>query len=84
MLLVRRRGSNINPLNSDKMSSKKTINVDEMKTWSNFQLKRTDEYATLEFKSGICCMIEKILMMSDNYKGYMELPNQIEFSRVYS
>jgi hypothetical protein len=54
---------------------RKTINVLEMLNWANTQLKRTDEWARAEFKSGICTMIETILMDSGNYKGFMFIDN---------
>jgi len=66
------------------MSSKKTIKVKEMLDWANHQLSRTDDFATEKFKSGISVMIEKILMDSGNYMGYMGLDSESEYSRVYS
>jgi len=54
---------------------RKTIDVLEMLNWANTQLKRTDEWAQAEFKSGICTMLETILMNSGNYKGFMFLDN---------
>ena len=54
---------------------RKTINVLETINWANTQLKRTDEWARAEFKSGICTMIETILMDSGNYKGFMFIDN---------
>jgi hypothetical protein len=66
------------------MMSKKTIKVKEMLDWANHQLSRTDEYATEKFKAGISVMIEKILMDSGNYMGYMGLDSESEYSRVYS
>lgn len=65
------------------MSSRKTIGVKRMLKYANLQLERTDGYATDEFKSGICIMIESLLMASGNYQGYMNLPNGGEYSRVY-
>ena len=62
---------------------RKTIDVKRMLKYANLQLERTDGYATDEFKSGICTMIESLLMASGNYKGYMNLPNGGEYSRVY-
>jgi hypothetical protein len=50
--------------------SKKTMDVKFMIDYSNTQLKRTDEFATKEFKSGICVMIEQILFRTENYKGF--------------
>jgi hypothetical protein len=62
---------------------RKTIEVKRMLKYANLQLERTDSYATDEYKSGICTMIESLLMASGNYNGYMNLPNRSEYSRVY-
>ena len=48
----------------------KTVNVKFFLDYANTQLARTDEYATKEFKSGICVMISQILMRSNQYNGY--------------
>jgi len=53
--------------------SKKTVEVKGLLEWANRQLERTDEYADTGFKSGICTMIEKVLMNTSNYNGYMHL-----------
>ena len=52
---------------------RKTIEVKGLLDWANNQLERTDEYADVGFKSGICTMIERILMDTGNYDGYMHL-----------
>lgn len=52
------------------MRAKKTTNVEMFKTWANEQLKRQDEFATQEFKAGICIGVERVLHDSGNYKGY--------------
>ena len=52
---------------------KKTVEVKGLLEWANIQLQRNDEYADTGFKSGICTMIEKVLMDSGNYDGYMHL-----------
>ena len=62
---------------------RKTISVKRMLKYANLQLERTDGAATDEFKSGICTMIESLLMGSGNYQGYTNLPNGGEYSRVY-
>ena len=62
---------------------RKTIGVKRMLKYANLQLERTDGAATQEFKSGICTMIESLLMGSGNYQGYMHLPNGGEYCRVY-
>ena len=51
--------------------SKKTVPVLEMLEFANESL--AQEYHSLEFKQGICAMIEKILHKSDNYNGFMFL-----------
>jgi hypothetical protein len=53
--------------------SKKTVEVKGLLEWANNQLERNDEYADVGFKSGICTMIERILMDTGNYDGYMHL-----------
>jgi hypothetical protein len=50
--------------------SRKTMNVEVMLDWANTQLSRTDDFADKKFKSGICSMIEKILMDTGNYNGF--------------
>ncbi len=52
---------------------KKNVGVQRLLDYGNFQLKRTDEVATKEYKSGICTMIEKVLRDSESYNGYMHL-----------
>ena len=48
-----------------------TVKVEVLKEYANLQLARTDiEIATPAFKAGICVMIEKVLMESDNYNGF--------------
>jgi hypothetical protein len=51
--------------------SKKTVSVVEMLEFANESL--AQDYHSLEFKQGICAMIEKILHKSDNYNGFMFL-----------
>ena len=52
------------------MKAKKTTSVEMFKNWANEQLKRTDEYATQEFKAGICTGLERVLHDSGNYNGF--------------
>ena len=61
-------------INGD-MAKKKTIKVQETLDYANYQLGRTDEYATKEFKAGITVMIEQILHLTGNYRGFMFLNN---------
>ena len=51
--------------------SRKTVNVLTLLEWANKNLAREDEFATVDFKSGICTMIEMVLMETDNYAGFM-------------
>lgn len=50
------------------VKGKKTIQVESLKIWANNSLK--DEFADQNFKAGICAAIERILMDSDNYRGF--------------
>ena len=50
---------------------RKTINVTTLLNWANTELQRTDEFATVDFKAGICSMIEMVLFKSNNYNGFM-------------
>ena len=54
---------------------KKTTTVRTMLDYANVQLGRTDMHVTKEYKVGICCMIEKILHDTGNYKGFMFIDN---------
>jgi len=55
--------------------SRKTIPVLRLLEYGNKMLKRTDEFATKEFKIGIICVIEHALHASGNYAGFMFLDN---------
>lgn len=50
---------------------KKNISVSLMIDYANDHLARTDEYATAEFKVGICAMVEEIMRRTNTYKGFM-------------
>ena len=50
--------------------SRKTIDVLALLEWANRNLKREDEFATVDFKSGICSMIEMVLLETGNYEGF--------------
>lgn len=54
---------------------RKTIGIDVLLAFANTQLARTDETATKEFKYGICGMIEKALLETNNYNGFVFLDN---------
>ena len=72
------------------MGRRKTIDVLEILEYGNYQLSRTDDYATKEFKIGITVMIESLLRRTDNYNGFMFIKNEDSdidtvgyYSRVY-
>ena len=56
-------------INGD-MAKKKTIKVQETLDYANYQLGRTDEYATKEFKEGVIVMIEQILHLKCSIYNY--------------
>ena len=56
--------------------SRKTVNVLTLLEWANNNLKREDEFATVDFKSGICTMIEMVLHETGNYEGFMFLNHE--------
>ena len=56
--------------------SRKTVDVLTLLEWANKNLERDDEYATVEFKSAMCSMIEMVLHETDNYEGFMFLNHE--------
>ena len=58
-----------------KMRKRSTTEVKSLLKYANDELKRKDEFATKEFKMGICNMIEFILFETGNYRGYSYLDN---------
>ena len=52
------------------MSGRKPVDVLMLLKWANKNLAREDEFATVDFKSGICTMIEMVLHESGNYEGF--------------
>ena len=52
------------------MPGRKTVDVLMLLQWANKNLAREDEFATVDFKSGICTMIEMVLHESGNYDGF--------------
>lgn len=62
---------------------RQTVGVNGMLDWANKQLQRTDAYADMKFKAGICTMIEEILYRSGQYKGFNYIPNGGEYGRYY-
>ena len=55
--------------------AKKTVSVETMIEYANKQLARTDEFATHDFKMGICIMIEQVLHRSNGYEGFLYINN---------
>jgi len=65
----------------------KRIDVSFMLHYANTQLDRTDEYATRDFKAGICVMIERILFETGNYNGFShnsDEPQNTDSKEYYS
>ena len=56
--------------------SRKTVEVLPLLEWANKNLSRDDQFATVDFKSGVCSMIEMVLMSTNNYAGFMFLDNE--------
>ena len=52
------------------MPGRKTVDVLMLLEWANKNLAREDEFATVDFKSGICTMLELVLHESGNYEGF--------------
>ena len=50
--------------------AKKTHPVADLLAFANYQLARTDAIATVDFKCGICAMIERVLHDTGNYEGF--------------
>ena len=72
------------------MSGRKTVNVLMLLQWANKNLAREDEFATVDFKSGVCTMIELVLHESGNYEGFGFVDNDDSetgslgyYSRIY-
>jgi hypothetical protein len=57
------------------MGKRKTVSVKDMVDYANLQLSRVDNFATKDFKAGICVMIESILHKSGGYQGFMFINN---------
>ena len=52
------------------MPGRKTVDVLMLLEWANKNLAREDEFATVDFKSGICTMLELVLHESGTYEGF--------------
>ena len=52
------------------MPGRKTVDVLMLLKWANKNLAREDEFATVDFKCGICTMIDMVLHESGNYEGF--------------
>ena len=55
--------------------SRKTTPVRTILDNANKMLRRTDEFATAEFKIGIICMLEDVLHATGNYRGFQFIDN---------
>ncbi len=55
--------------------SRKTTPVRTILDNANKMLRRTDKFATAEFKIGIICMLEGVLHATDNYRGFQFIDN---------
>ena len=72
------------------MPGRKTVDVLILLKWANKNLAREDEFATVDFKCGICTMIEMVLHESGNYEGFGFVDNDDSetgslgyYSRIY-
>ena len=72
------------------MPGRKTVNVLMLLQWANKNLAREDVFATVDFKSGVCTMIELVLHESGNYEGFGFVDNDDSetgslgyYSRIY-
>ena len=50
--------------------SRSTTDVISLLTFANYQLQRTDEHASRDYKRAICDMIETVLHETGNYSGF--------------
>ncbi len=57
------------------MAKKKTVDVKMLVEFVNTQLARKDSTADVGYKIGICNFIEKVLMETGNYEGYIYIDN---------
>ena len=50
---------------------RKTVDIKEMVEFANMQLSRPEcSVVTREFKEGVACMCEKMLVLTGNYNGF--------------
>tara|TARA_B100001094_G_scaffold330879_1_gene397305 strand:- start:1994 stop:2227 length:234 start_codon:yes stop_codon:yes gene_type:complete len=54
---------------------RKTTSVKDMIEDANFNLARTDPFATTDYKRAICDMLEGVLMNTGNYRGFGFIDN---------
>jgi len=60
-----------------------TIKVIDVLEEANKQLRRTDMWATKAYKIGVINMIETVLYLTDNYKGFAFIePNDSEIDTL--
>jgi len=56
--------------------SRKTADVKSVLKFANYQLQRTDEHASRDYKRAICDMIETVLHETGNYSGFGFIDNK--------
>lgn len=49
---------------------RKTVNVQVLKDHANSLLKSPNELFPMEYKAGVCTLLEKSLHLSGNYQGF--------------
>ena len=54
---------------------RKTIAIHDLLKKINFNLARTDQYATVDYKRALCDTIESALHATGNYRGFMFVDN---------
>jgi len=57
-------------------TSRKTMSVYDLIMQTNSQLKRTDEYATTDYKRALCDILEFALHQTKNYNGFGFINNR--------
>ena len=57
------------------MKSRKTIAIQNLIKSINYNLARTDRYATKDYKRGLCDALESALHATGNYNGYGYIDN---------
>ena len=55
---------------NNKRRSRKNMSVYDLILFTNHNLERTDEWATLEYKRGLIDTLEYVLHLTKNYNGF--------------